>query len=108
MKQRHDKRGRVAEPVQVYLARDERQTLKRMAEQLGLSMSDVIRRALITYEQTVLHPEVHPALRLVGLAGQEAGGPLAYDVAVEHDRFLSDVAEPSRKSPAKRAKRRGR
>jgi hypothetical protein len=108
MAKRHDKRGRVAEPVQVYLARDERDTLKRMAEQLGLSMSDVIRRALTTLEQTVLHPDVHPGLRLIGMADRETGTAPPYDVAVQHDRFLADTADPSGRRTAKQARRRGR
>jgi hypothetical protein len=108
MAKRHDKRGRVSEPVQVYLARDERDTLKRMAEQLGLSMSDVIRRALTTLEQTILHPDVHPGLRLIGMADRETGPAPRYDVAAEHDRFLADVTDPSGRHPAKRARRRAR
>jgi len=109
MSSSHDRRRRrVAEPVQVYLARHERQTLKRLADQLGLSMSDVIRRALAALEESVMHPERHPALRLIGSAGDERAPRAGYDVAAEHDRYLADVADPPVAGRARGKKRRGR
>ena len=105
----HDKprkAARVSEPVQVYLAQDDRATLQRLAEQLGLSMSDVIRRALSVLEQNVMDPKNHPALRLIGAIDAPDLAPLPYDPAAEHDRFLADVADPP-VAPAAR-KRRGR
>ena len=110
MAKRHEKRDRVAEPVQVYLAQDDRETLRRLANQLGLSMSDVIRRAISALEESVLHPQHHPALRLIGMADKESAAPLPYDAAAEHDRYLADVADPALPvpTPAKRTRRRGR
>jgi hypothetical protein len=108
----HDRKrkpGRVSEPVQVYLAQEDRATLQRLAEQLGLSMSDVIRRALSVLEQNVMDPKNHPALRLIGVIDSPDMTPLPYDPAAEHDRFLADVADPPVAPVAPTArKRRGR
>lgn len=108
MPKRHEKGRRVAEPVQVYLAHDERQTLKRLAEQLSLSMSDVVRRAIATLEESVMHPEKHPALRLVGMVDRETVPAPPYDPAVEHDRYLADVTDPPAPRATTKRTRRGR
>jgi len=53
MTQRHEKRrpaGRVAEPVQVYLDRPDRERLDRLATQLEATKSDVLRRGLEALE----------------------------------------------------------
>ena len=53
MTQRHEKRrpaGRVAEPVQVYLDRPDRERLDRLAAQLEATKSDVLRRGLEALE----------------------------------------------------------
>ena len=108
MAKRHEKSRRVAEPVQVYLAHEERQTLKRLAEQLNLSMSDVVRRAIAALEESVMHPEKHPALRLVGMVDRDAAPTPPYDPAVEHDRFLADMTDPPALRATAKRTRRGR
>lgn len=87
------RKRRVAEPVQVYLAAADRRRLERLAEQLDATKSDVLRRGLEALERQLVDPEQHPALRIIGMAGEETGPPgppLDYDVAREHDRFLAD------------------
>lgn len=86
--------GRVREPVQVYLAQDEQERLKRLTEQLDSSKSDVLRRGLEALERELLDPERHPALAIVGLA-TSAGHPPTLDAAREHDRVLADTEERS-------------
>jgi len=59
MKSRHDpprKPARVAEPVQVYLDRPDRERLERLASQLGATKSDVLRRGLEALESLVRRP----------------------------------------------------
>jgi len=92
------RKRRVAEPVQVYLAAADRQRLERLAEQLDATKSDVLRRGLEALEHQLLDPEQHPALRIIGIAGEETGPPLDYNPAREHDRFLaeSEIASWSR------------
>jgi Arc/MetJ-type ribon-helix-helix transcriptional regulator len=93
MSRRHENAGvgrRVAEPVQVYLVRGDRDRLERLADQLDATKSDVLRRALHALEQQLADPATHPALRLIGLADRETASPAGYDVAREHDRFLAD------------------
>jgi predicted transcriptional regulator len=86
--------SRVAEPVQVYLDASERARLERLAERLATTKSDVLRRAIAALEGVVSDPARHPALRVIGLAEREVSGPVTYDVAVEHDRFLAERTEP--------------
>jgi hypothetical protein len=54
MKKRNDRRskapGRVAEPVQVYLAPSDRDRLERLASKLGATKSDVLRQGLLALE----------------------------------------------------------
>lgn len=84
--------GRVREPVQVYLDRDDQERLDRLTHRLDTSKSDVLRRGLAALEQQVTNPSEHPALRIVGLV---RAGPddAAYDIAREHDRFLAETEE---------------
>lgn len=97
---------RLAEPVQVYLVRGDRDRLERLAEQLDATKSDVLRRALHALEQQIADPATHPALRLIGLADREAAPPAKYDVAREHDRFLAESETATWRPP--RRKPRGR
>ncbi len=94
---------RAREPVQVYMASDDRVRLDRLTEELETTKSDVLRRGLEALEQQLLDPEHHPALRIVGIAGEDVAGKVGYDVAREHDRFVADVED----SRTKRKRRRG-
>lgn len=103
----HDPNGnRVREPVQVYLDGPQRRRLDRMAGQLGLTKSDVVRRGLEALERQLADPSDHPALRIIGIAAAETVADASYDVAREHDRYLAESEEESWK-PAKRRKRAG-
>ncbi|HEV8509777.1 MAG TPA: hypothetical protein VGQ48_04935 [Gemmatimonadales bacterium] len=63
MTKRHDRRqsGRVAEPVQVYLDRADRERLERLAVRLEATKSDVLRRGLTALESQVRQPAPAPA-----------------------------------------------
>jgi Arc/MetJ-type ribon-helix-helix transcriptional regulator len=100
MTEHHENRARrMSEPVQVYLARSDRLRLERLAEQLDATKSDVLRKGLEALEREMTSPAAHPALRIVGLAAAypRRKGP-GYDVATEHDRFLSESEEASWRS----------
>lgn len=59
MNKRHErakKPARVAEPVQVYLERPDRERLERLAEQLDATKSDVLRRGLEALESSLRRP----------------------------------------------------
>jgi hypothetical protein len=94
---------RVAEPVQVYLVRDDRDRLERLAELLDATKSDVLRRGLEALERQVADPAAHPALLLIGVAERETAPPAGFDVARDHDRALaeSEIASwrPTRRKP---------
>src|SRR5712691_6535563 len=99
------KKRRVAEPVQVYLEPDDQARLERLARQLDLTKSEVLRRGVEALERQLLDPARHPALRLIGLADAERRGARRLDAAVEHDRALADAEEAAW---AARRGRRGR
>jgi hypothetical protein len=115
------RRIRESAPVQVYLVADEQQRLERLADQLDVSKSEVIRRGLLSLERERLSPAAHPALRLIGIAPAEMPGLPDVDAAREHDRVLGESEEsqwrarkpgatkrPRKRSAKKPAKRRGR
>jgi|ERR1035437_6358630 hypothetical protein len=83
-------RGRVAEPVQVYLVRDDRDRLERLAGLLDATKSDVLRRGLEALERQVADPAAHPALLLIGAAERETAPSAGFDVARDHDRALAE------------------
>jgi hypothetical protein len=91
----HDAPKRVGEPVQVYLDVTDRERLGRLTGQLDLTKSDVLRQALRAFEQQVLDPAGHPALRIIALADGETAPPADYDVARDHDRFLGNAEAES-------------
>ena len=101
------KRVREAAPLQVYLDAAERDRLERLADQLGTTRSDVVRRSLEALEREVTDPEGHPALRVIGMVRAETGSPQP-DPAREHDRVLADGEESSWAPPRRKGRRRGR
>lgn len=105
MTKAHDKKAsRVSEPVQVYLDTAQRRRLERLAGELGLSKSDVVRRGLEALERQMADPAEHPALAIIGIASGETGKTPGYDVAREHDRYLAESEQKSWK-PAGTRKR---
>ena len=102
-----------AVPVQVYLGRDDRDRLDRLAGHAGVTKSEILRRGLLALERDLLDPAAHPSLRLIGIAAAESTAD-GLDAAREHDRVLAASedaswgAAPTRKPKTKSAKRRGR
>jgi predicted transcriptional regulator len=110
MKKTHERQLRVAEPVQVYLEPPDQRRLERLADQLRTTKSAVLRRGLEALERQVTGVNGHPALRVIGIADQEAGAAVSYDVAREHDRYLAALAAPETgpaKAKSRRTKSRG-
>ena len=98
----HDGKGkRVSEPVQVYLDGGQRRRLEMLADELGLSKSDVVRRGLESLERQMADPAEHPALRIIGIAATETADT-GYDVARKHDRYLAESEQKSWKPPRRR------
>ena len=82
------------EPAQVYLDASEQRRLDRLTTQLDTTKSDVLRRGLEALEREVFDPDHHPALQIIGIADAEQTPDSDFDVAQEHDRYLSDLADP--------------
>ena len=104
-KNERPKPGKVREPVQVYLDAADRERLDRLSQQLDATKSDVLRQALGALERELTDIENHPAIRIIGIAGDPAGRPdppdLGYDPAVEHDRYLAETEMASWDLPEK-------
>ena len=73
-------------PVQVYLDRIYQSKLSFLAERLGISQAEVLRRGLDALAMEVIPPESDPAMQLVGLIGEHSDSP--GDTSVDHDRYL--------------------
>lgn len=105
---------RVREPVQVYLDPADLERLERLRRQLEASKSDVLRRGLEALERDLLDPDRHPALKIIGIVGDDAAPPLSgLDPAREHDQVLTDGEEaswgpPPRRTGVGRGRRHGR
>lgn len=83
----------VREPVQVYLAPDDRDLLSRLAEETGLSKAEILRRGVRSFAREQAGSS--PMLRFLAETGGE-GWPKA--VAVDHDAALAEAYRaPARK-----------
>ena len=105
MTEYHDRpksKKRVGEPAQVYLTEADQARLERLTQQLGASKSDVLRQGLEALELQHMEPLAHPALRLIGIAGDVAE-PDNDDPAREHDRLLAEAEEESWSAKSDRA-----
>ena len=105
MTEYHDRpksKKRVGEPAQVYLTEADQARLERLTQQLGASKSDVLRQGLEALELQHMEPLAHPALRLIGIAGDVAE-PDNDDPAREHDRLLAETEEESWSAKSDRA-----
>ena len=74
----------VREPVQVYLARDDRDLLARLVEETGLSKAEILRRGVRSFarEQRVTSP-------MLGFATESDTKGWPDDVAKKHDDVLA-------------------
>ncbi len=92
----------MSEPVQVYLERRDHELLERLASRLDATKSDVLRRGLAALERQLSDPAQDPVLGFIGLADLAEGRDPGYDVARQHDRFVSETEEASWRTTRKR------
>ncbi len=88
MTRRRSKRARaVREPLQVYLAADERALLGRVAQATGLARAEVLRRALRSYAAE------RGAVRspLFELIADSRDDDWPADIATRHDDYLAEI-----------------
>lgn len=81
-------RGRVREPVQVYLDGPDRQLLENLARRTGLPRAELLRRGLRRLAQGTLE-ERAPGWSLdvlIGVLGDDPAVPA--DLSVRHDEYL--------------------
>jgi len=80
----------------VYLNVVERERLARLTAELGTTKSEVLRKGLEALELQLIDPEHHPALAIIGIAGEIRAAPGGgLDPARDHDHVLSDAEEAS-------------
>jgi hypothetical protein len=89
-KPRPRRSGSVKEPVQVYLAPDDRDLLNRLADETGLSKAEILRRGVRSFARE--QSGASPMLRFLMESGAE-GWPDA--VAVDHDKALAETYRAS-------------
>jgi hypothetical protein len=70
-------------PIQVYLKQEQDRALRALAQKLGLSIAELVRRSIDHY-LAELPVEEDPALGIVGLGHSGVG-----DLAAEHDRYIT-------------------
>ena len=75
----------VREPVQVYLAPDDRDLLKRLATETGLTKAEILRRGMRSFARE--QGGASPMLRFVT---ESAAGEWPAIVAEKHDEILAD------------------
>lgn len=73
-------------PVQVYLDTVHQSLLTNLARRLGISQAAVLRRGLERLAREVISPEEDPAMKLIGLAGEDTNSP--GDLSIRHDDYL--------------------
>lgn len=84
---------RVREPVQVYMAADDRALLDEVAESLGVSRAEALRRGVRRLAAD-LDSAAAPGSSLQALRGALDGGDdVPPDLSVRHDEYLYDRAE---------------
>jgi len=76
----------VREPVQVYLAPDERDLLNRLAAESGLSKAEVLRRGMRSFarEQSGVSP-------MLAFIAESQAGTWPESVAARHDEILAET-----------------
>ncbi len=98
MPRRPNKTAAVREPVQVYLTRQDRALLDRVAQKAGLSRAEVLRRGLRRIGAEVLAEESPVLALLDDMAAEDWPATMPGDVAERHDRYLvesyTDTHEP--------------
>ena len=86
----------VREPVQVYLAPDDRDLLARLSEETGLSKAEILRRGVRSFAREQHTPS--PMLRFATEA-ENTGWPT--EVAKDHDEVLAASHRPASKKKRK-------
>jgi hypothetical protein len=70
-------------PIQIYLEQEQDRALRALAQKLGVSIAELVRRSIDHY-LAALPVEEDPALSIVGLGHSGVG-----DLAAEHDRYIA-------------------
>ena len=90
-------RKSVREPLQVYLSPDERERLDRIADLLGVSRAEVLRRGIEAVARDAYADVTDP---LDGLVGRFDAPEVPPDLAARHDDYLADELEREGRPPS--------
>ncbi|HVD59658.1 MAG TPA: hypothetical protein VNC11_02215 [Gemmatimonadaceae bacterium] len=89
-------KGKVREPVQVYLTQQDRRLLKEVAAAAGVSGAEVLRRGLRRMAGEVLSDR-SPAMQMLEEMNSAKWSPDApRDMALNHDKYLADAYLPQK------------
>jgi hypothetical protein len=89
-----ESRGKVREPVQVYLTLQDRRLLKEVAAAAGVSGAEVLRRGLRRMAGEVLSDR-NPAMQMLEeMNAAKWPQDTPSDLALNHDQYLADAYLP--------------
>jgi hypothetical protein len=90
----------IMERNQIYLEKEQKDQLKRVANERGVSMSSVIREAVAKYLAAAPEPplfervEDHPIWKIIGIVGKEDGPDVPRDGSTTYKRDLYGGPRP--------------
>jgi len=82
---------RVREPLQVYLAEEERRLLDSLAREAGVSRAEILRRGILAVAREREPWDASPVLGFIRKVSADAPN-LPADVSARHDDYLADEA----------------
>lgn len=94
--------AQVREPVQVYLAANERKLLREVAAAAGVSGAEVLRRGLRRMAGEIL-ADRNPAMRLLEeMNTADWPDDMPDDVGRDHDRYVAEGPDPAPRRKTRR------
>ena len=97
-------KGKVREPVQVYLTLSDRKLLREVASAAGVSGAEVLRRGLRRMAGEIL-AERSPALRLLEeMNSADWPDDMPTDAGRRHDELLAEINQASARQPGRKRK----
>ncbi len=79
-------------PIQIYLDKKQDEVLKYLAEKMGVSKAELIRRSVNDFLREKIPIDKDPALEIIGLGGKIG----ISDLSIRHDEYLIKIERKER------------